>query len=122
MRDLGSFKPASIANRKSETRVADTHETLKPRAGTGFAARWRQLNGALLNRRSLGSHRPAPHGWAGEYGRINGKLLGRRLHKPHAKHEYFIYGLNPTPTAVESSWGDLGVPMSTYHSERCSFA
>jgi len=62
MRDLGSLKPASIANRKSETQVADTHKTLKPLVGIGFAARWRQLNGALLIRRSLGSHRPAPPG------------------------------------------------------------
>jgi hypothetical protein len=35
---LGSFKPASIANRHSEIQIVDTHETLETRVSTGFAA------------------------------------------------------------------------------------
>jgi predicted ferric reductase len=64
---------------------------------------------------------PAP-GWAGETGRINAELLGRHLPKPYARHEYFICGPDPMMDAVETALGELGVPMSKYHSERYSFA
>ncbi|HYN60594.1 MAG TPA: ferric reductase-like transmembrane domain-containing protein [Rubrivivax sp.] len=63
-----------------------------------------------------------PPGWAGESGRIDAELLGRHLPKPYAEHEYFICGPNPMMDAVESALGELGVPMSKYHSERYSFA
>src|ERR1019366_9743372 len=38
MRYPGSFRPASIANRRSEIQIVDTHESLKTRAGIGFPA------------------------------------------------------------------------------------
>jgi len=63
-----------------------------------------------------------PAGWAGETGRINAELLGRHLPKPYAMHEYFICGPDPMMDAVETALGELGVPMSKYHSERYSFA
>ena len=63
-----------------------------------------------------------PPGWAGETGRIDAALLGRHLPEPYAAHEYFICGPNPMMDAVETALGELGVPMSKYHSERYSFA
>ena len=63
-----------------------------------------------------------PAGWAGETGRIDAALLGRHLPGPYAEHEYFICGPNPMMDAVETALGELGVPMSKYHSERYSFA
>jgi predicted ferric reductase len=63
-----------------------------------------------------------PPGWAGERGRIDAALLARHLPKPYADHEYFICGPNPMMDAVEIALGQLGVPMSKYHSERYSFA
>jgi hypothetical protein len=38
MRHSGSLKPASIANRRSEIQIVDTHESLETRVSTGFAA------------------------------------------------------------------------------------
>src|ERR1019366_7550024 len=38
MRYPGSFRPASIANRRSEIQIVDTHESLKTRADIGFPA------------------------------------------------------------------------------------
>jgi hypothetical protein len=48
MRHSGSFKPASIANRRSEIQIVDTHESLETRVSIGFAARWHQMNRTLL--------------------------------------------------------------------------
>jgi predicted ferric reductase len=62
-----------------------------------------------------------PH-WTGERGRIDAALLSRHLPKPYAEHEYFICGPNPMMDAVEAALGQLGVPMSKFHSERYSFA
>src|ERR1017187_7610510 len=38
MRYPGSFRPASIANRRPEVQIVDTHEPLKARAGIGLPA------------------------------------------------------------------------------------
>jgi len=38
MRHPGLFKPVSIANRKPEIQIVDTHESLETRVNTGFAA------------------------------------------------------------------------------------
>jgi hypothetical protein len=39
MRHSGPFKPGSIANRKSEIQIVDTHESTETRVSTGFATR-----------------------------------------------------------------------------------
>jgi predicted ferric reductase len=63
-----------------------------------------------------------PPDWSGETGRIDAALLARHLPPPYAEHEYFICGPNPMMDAVEAALGELGVPISKYHSERYSFA
>jgi ferredoxin-NADP reductase len=48
-------------------------------------------------------------------------VLKRHLPSPHADHEYFICGPGVMMDAIEKALGELGVPMSKYHSERYSF-
>ena len=62
-----------------------------------------------------------PANWTGERGYISAALLERHLTKPYAAHEYFICGPGPMMDAIEQTLGELGVPMSKYHSERYSF-
>jgi predicted ferric reductase len=62
-----------------------------------------------------------PAGWTGEQGHINAEIFKRHLPPPFADHEYFICGPNVMMDAIEKALGDLGVPMSKYHSERYSF-
>lgn len=62
-----------------------------------------------------------PDGWDGERGFIDAALLRRHLPKEYAEHEYFICGPGPMMDAVEVALGELGVPLSKYHSERYSF-
>jgi predicted ferric reductase len=62
-----------------------------------------------------------PAGWTGEQGRINAEIFKRHLPPPFADHEYFICGPNAMMDAIEKTLGELGVPMSKYHSERYSF-
>jgi predicted ferric reductase len=63
-----------------------------------------------------------PAGWTGEQGYITAELLKRHLPPPYADHEYFICGPDVMMDAIEKALGELGVPMSKYHSERYSFA
>ena len=56
-----------------------------------------------------------------ETGFINAELFKRYLTAPYADHEYFICGPNIMMDAIEKALGELGVPMSKYHSERYSF-
>jgi len=62
-----------------------------------------------------------PAGWSGERGRIDADVFRRHLPPPYAEHEYFICGPGPMMDAIEKTLGELGVPMSKYHSERYSF-
>ena len=62
-----------------------------------------------------------PPGWTGERGFIGAEVLKRHLPPPHADHEYFICGPGVMMDAIEKALGELGVPMSKYHSERYSF-
>ena len=62
-----------------------------------------------------------PAGWDGEQGYIGAEMFERHLPPQHAEHEYFICGPGPMMDAIERSLGELGVPMSKYHSERYSF-
>jgi len=48
MRHPGSFKPASIANRRFKVQIVDTHESPETRVSIGFAACWHQMNRTLL--------------------------------------------------------------------------
>jgi predicted ferric reductase len=60
-------------------------------------------------------------GWPGERGYIDAAVLKRHLPAPYAEHEYFICGPDVMMDAIEKALGELGVPMSKYHSERYSF-
>jgi predicted ferric reductase len=62
-----------------------------------------------------------PAGWTGEQGRIDAEIFKRHLPPPFADHEYFICGPNVMMDAIEKALGELGAPMSKYHSERYSF-
>ena len=62
-----------------------------------------------------------PADWTGERGFINSEVLKRHLPPPYAGHEYFICGPAVMMDAIEKALGELGVPMSKYHSERYSF-
>ncbi len=62
-----------------------------------------------------------PPGWTGETGFITAEMFKRHLPPPYADHEYFICGPGPMMDAIESVLGELGVPLSKYHSERYSF-
>jgi predicted ferric reductase len=62
-----------------------------------------------------------PPGWTGERGYITAEMFKRHLPPPYAEHEYFICGPNVMMDAIEKVLGELGVPMSKYHSERYSF-
>jgi len=62
-----------------------------------------------------------PAGWTGEQGFISADVFKRHLPPPYADHEYFICGPNVMMDAIEAALGELGVPMSKYHSERYSF-
>ena len=62
-----------------------------------------------------------PAGWTGEQGRIGADVFKRHLPPPYADHEYFICGPGVMMDAIEKALGDLGVPLSKYHSERYSF-
>jgi predicted ferric reductase len=62
-----------------------------------------------------------PVGWTGERGFMTAEVLMRHLPKPCADHEYFICGPAVMMDAIERGLGELGVPMSKYHSERYSF-
>ena len=62
-----------------------------------------------------------PEGWTGEKGYIGADVLKRHLPPQYADHEYFICGPDVMMDAIEKALGDLGVPLSKYHSERYSF-
>jgi predicted ferric reductase len=62
-----------------------------------------------------------PDGWTGERGFITADVLRRHLPPPYADHEYFICGPDVMMDAIEAALGNLGVPISKYHSERYSF-
>ena len=62
-----------------------------------------------------------PESWTGERGFITADVLRRHLPPPYADHEYFICGPDVMMDAIEAALGNLGVPMSKYHSERYSF-
>ena len=62
-----------------------------------------------------------PEGWTGETGFITAEVFKRHLPPPYADHEYFICGPGPMMDAIENVLGELGVPLSKYHSERYSF-
>ena len=62
-----------------------------------------------------------PEGWKGEQGFITAEMFKRHLPPPYAEHEYFICGPGPMMDAIERVLGELGVPLSKYHSERYSF-
>jgi predicted ferric reductase len=62
-----------------------------------------------------------PAGWTGEQGFINGEMFKRHLPPPYSDHEYFICGPGVMMDAIERALGEMGVPMSKYHSERYSF-
>lgn len=62
-----------------------------------------------------------PPGWTGEQGHVTAELFRRHLPPPHFDHEYFICGPGVMMDAIENALGELGVPMSKYHSERYSF-
>jgi predicted ferric reductase len=62
-----------------------------------------------------------PAGWTGEQGRIDAEIFKRHLPPPFGDHEYFICGPNVMMDAIEKALGELGAPMSKYHSERYSF-
>jgi ferredoxin-NADP reductase len=48
-------------------------------------------------------------------------VLERHLPLPYTAQEYFICGPGVMMDAIEKALGELGVPMSKYHSERYSF-
>jgi predicted ferric reductase len=60
--------------------------------------------------------------WRGERGFISADMLKRHLKPPYADHEYFICGPDVMMDAIEKGLGELGVPLSKYHSERYTFA
>jgi len=62
-----------------------------------------------------------PADWTGEQGYITADLFKRHLPPPYADHEYFICGPDVMMDAIEKALGELGVPLSKYHSERYSF-
>ena len=62
-----------------------------------------------------------PAGWTGESGYITAEMFKRHLPPPYADHEYFICGPGVMMDAIETVLGELGVPLSKYHSERYSF-
>jgi predicted ferric reductase len=62
-----------------------------------------------------------PAGWTGERGYISAEMFRRHLPPPYADHEYFICGPGVMMDAIEKVLGELGVPLSKYHSERYSF-
>lgn len=62
-----------------------------------------------------------PDGWTGETGFISAETLKRHLPPPYDEHEYFICGPAVMMDGVEKVLGELGVPLSKYHSERYSF-
>jgi predicted ferric reductase len=62
-----------------------------------------------------------PAGWAAERGYIDAEMFRRHLPPPYDKHEYFICGPNVMMDAIEKALGELGVPLSKYHSERYNF-
>lgn len=63
-----------------------------------------------------------PPGWRCEQGFITADVLRRHVPPPYGEHEYLICGPPPMMDAMEAALGNLGVPMSKYHSERYSFA
>jgi predicted ferric reductase len=60
-------------------------------------------------------------GWSGERGYIDAEMFKRHLPPPFDEHEYFICGPNVMMDAIEKTLGELGVPLSKYHSERYNF-
>jgi predicted ferric reductase len=62
-----------------------------------------------------------PPGWTGEQGYIDAEMFKRHLPPPYDRHEYFICGPNVMMDAIEKALGELGVPLSKYHSERYNF-
>jgi predicted ferric reductase len=65
--------------------------------------------------------REPPAGWTGEKGFVSAEVFKRHLPRPYDQHEYFICGPNVMMDAIEEALGDLGVPLSKYHSERYNF-
>lgn len=63
-----------------------------------------------------------PTDWTGERGFITASVLKRHLPPPYAAHEYFICGPDVMMDAIEKALGEMGVPLSKYHSERYTFA
>jgi predicted ferric reductase len=62
-----------------------------------------------------------PDDWTGERGFITAEMFKHHLPPPYEEHEYFICGPGPMMDAIENALGELGVPISKYHSERYSF-
>lgn len=62
-----------------------------------------------------------PAGWTGETGYVTAEMFKRHLPSPYADHEYFICGPGVMMDSIERVLGELGVPLSKYHSERYSF-
>jgi predicted ferric reductase len=62
-----------------------------------------------------------PAGWTGEKGFVTAEVFKRHLPPPYADHEYFICGPDVMMDVIEKTLGELGVPLSKYHSERYSF-
>ena len=62
-----------------------------------------------------------PEGWTGERGFIDAEVFKAHLSQPYADHEYFICGPGVMMDVIEKALGELGVPLSKYHSERYSF-
>jgi predicted ferric reductase len=62
-----------------------------------------------------------PAGWTGEQGYISAEMFKRHLPPPYVEHEYFICGPGVMMDAIERVLGEIGVPLSKYHSERYNF-
>ena len=48
-------------------------------------------------------------------------MFQRHLPPPYADHDYFICGPGVMMDAIEKVLGEIGVPLSKYHSERYNF-
>jgi predicted ferric reductase len=61
-----------------------------------------------------------PESWPGEQGFVTRDLLARHLPAERKRNSYEIFVCGPIPmmNAVEKALAELGVPLSSYHSER----